>query len=267
MKISIATSYYNRKQLFINTLKTIQLSAQKDIEVVVADDCSAPEHRLEDILEDYPFVKLIRLEPQDRWYTNPCVPFNKAINAATGDIVVIQNPECLHAGDILSAIVDRIDDKTYITHGVYSASQEITQYISELPFDNPHIFHMIKSQLQPIQNLGYNGEGTLCWYNHSIYRPDAYHFLSAMTRKNMIELGGFDERYANGIGFDDDEFRYRIRLKGLDVLINDNPFAVHQWHYTENNFFAKSPNPREAFQQNQNLFNNVTQKSTSWHVN
>jgi hypothetical protein len=126
---------------------------------------------------------------------------------------------------------------------------------------------MIKAQITPMNNVNYVREGYACWYNHSIYRPAAYHFVSAITKKNMDKLNGFDERYSNGIGFDDDEFLYRIKLLGLDVQIHDEPFVIHQWHYSENNFFAKSENVGEAITKNQNLFNNVTKKSKSWYVN
>lgn len=268
MKVSIAMSYYNRKKLLINTLKTIQRSVHKDIEVVIADDCSAPEHRLEDILEEYPFVKLIRLEAEDRWYTNPCVPFNKAIRATTGDIVIIQNPECLHAGDILNDLVTRIKPNDYLTYAVYSADQEKTEFINDLPFDNEHIFHMIKSQLQPMANITYQGEGTACWYNHSVYRPDSYHFLGAMFKTDMDDLGGFDEKYSNGVGFDDDEFLYRIRLKSMATPIQDLPFAVHQWHYGENKLFNNHGHESlsAALRKNQTIFNNETKQNRSWRV-
>ncbi len=117
MKISIATSYYNRRPQFINTLKTIQQSKQIDnLELIVVDDCSNDEHRIEDLPATYPFLKVIRLESNDRWYTNPCVPFNKAIKQATGDIIVLQNPECLHVGDILTDIVNKINDDVYLTY-------------------------------------------------------------------------------------------------------------------------------------------------------
>lgn len=263
-------SYYNRKELLTNTLKTIQRSAQIDnVEVIIADDCSDEIHRLEDILPEFPFVKLIRLESKDRWYTNPCVPFNKAIKAATGDIIVIQNPECLHAGDILSDLVGRLKNNDYLTYAVYSADYERTEYIGELPFDSEHIFHMIRSQLQPMSNVTYQGEGTACWYNHSVYRPDSYHFFAAMMKKDMEDLGGFDERYANGVGFDDDEFLFRIRLKGMNVVIQDTPYAVHQWHYSENKLFTKHGHESltAALHKNQGIFNNITKSSKSWHVN
>lgn len=266
--ISIATPYYNRKPQFINTLKTIQKSKQIDnLELIVVDDCSSDEHKLDDIPEQFPFVKVITLKKEDRFYINPCIPFNKAIKAATGDIIVLQNPECLHVGDILTDIVNRITDDNYLTYGVYSASQEISSYINELPFENEHIFNMIKSQLMPMNNINYVSEGQSCWYNHSIYRPAAYHFVAAISKKNMDKLGGFDERYYNGIGFDDDEFLYRIKVLGLNIEIHDNPFAVHQWHYSENNFFANADNVSLAIQRNQDLFNNVTKKFKKPNVN
>jgi len=267
MKISIATSYYNRKPQFINTLKTIQKSKQIDnVELIVVDDCSDDEHRLDDIPQQFSFVKVIRLESKDRWYTNPCVPFNKAIKEASGDVIILQNPECLHVGDILSDVVNSINDDNYIAYGVYSINKSITDSIYDLPYNDDRIFDMIKAQIKPMNNINYVSEGQSCWYNHSVYRPAAYHFVSAISKKNMDILNGFDERYANGIGFDDDEFLFRIKLNKLNIEIHDNPFALHQWHYSENNFFAKSPNINEAIIKNQTLFNNITKNLKIPHV-
>ena len=266
--ISIATSYYNRRPQFINTLKTIQKSKQIDnLELIVVDDCSSEEHKIEDIPNQFPFVKVITLKKEDKNYINPCVPFNKAIKAATGDIIVLQNPECLHVGDILDDITKYITDNNYLTYGVYSANKEASYHINDLPFEHEHIFSMIKSQLMPMTNINFVSEGQSCWYNHSIYRPAAYHFVAAMKKTNMDILGGFDERYHNGIGFDDDEFLHRIKLLGLNIEIHDEPFAVHQWHYSENNFFANADNIGLAIQRNQNLFNSVTKTLRSPNVN
>ncbi len=263
MKLSIATSYYNRKPQFINTLKTINRSKQiNNLELIVVDDCSSNEHRLEDIVDEFPFIKIIRLEKKDKWYVNPCIPFNKAIKEATGDVIILQNPECLHVGDILDDIVNTINDNTYITYGIYSLDREMTNRLYDLPYENDEIFNLINSRISPLNNFGYSREGITSWYNHSKYRPAAYHFLSAITKINMNKLNGFDERYSNGIGFDDDELLFRIKLLGLDVLIHDTPFAIHQWHYNE----SRPENIWELFTKNQNLFNMVTKKLTTPYV-
>lgn len=258
MKISIVTAYYNRKQQFINTLKTISLSSViNDVEVIVTDDCSSDEHRLEDILDDFPFLKIIRLESKDRWYTNPSVPFNKSINSATGDIIVLQNPECLHVGDILSDVVKYVTNSNYITYGVYSINQSTTNKLNNLTY-HKGVFNEIKNVITPMNNISYAGEGRACWYNHSIHRPSGYHFIGAMMKSNMDKLNGFDEKFANGIGFDDDEFLFRVKLLGLETPIHDKPFGLHQWHYSENNFFAKEKNVGAALRKNQTLFNEIT---------
>ena len=59
--ISIVTAYYNRKQLFINTLKSIK--AQNStylLEVIAVDDGSEETERLEDLVSEFPFLKVIR---------------------------------------------------------------------------------------------------------------------------------------------------------------------------------------------------------------
>lgn len=268
MKISIVTSYYNRRQQLINTLKTISNSKQVDnVEMIVVNDCSSDEHLIDDLPEQFPFLRIINMDKTNRWYNNPCVPFNVAIKAATGDIIVIQNPECLHVGDILNDIVNKLTSKNYLTYAVYSTTKEITGYLNDLPYDNEYINHMITSQLQPMVDIKYVSEGQACWYNHSQYRPAGYHFVAAITKENMNDLNGFDERYSNGIGFDDDEFLFRVKLKGLNVEIHDEPFAVHQWHYSENNFFANVDNIDEAVRKNQMIFENITLKLTNCHVN
>jgi len=266
MRISIAMSYYNRKQQLINSLNTIKLSKLiNDVEVIIVDDCSNEEHKLDDILPAYPFVKLITLKSEDRWYTNPCVPFNKAIKECKGDIILLQNPECLHMGDILSDINKNINNRNYLVYGTYSINKIMSNALNKLEYNN-NVFNKINKIISPINNVGYIGEGTTCWYNHSIYRPVGYHFMSAMLKENMNKLNGFDERFSNGIGFDDDEFLFRIKLLGLDIEIKDKPFAIHQWHYSENNFFAKEKNISEALRKNQSLFQNITKLKKEYYA-
>jgi len=61
--VSIVTAYNNRWNLFEFTLRTIQKSKYTDFELVVVDDCSDEQHRLEEKLKLYNFPStLIRLE-------------------------------------------------------------------------------------------------------------------------------------------------------------------------------------------------------------
>ena len=205
--ISIVTSYYNRRQLFEKTLKTIQKSSIKDIEFIVVDDGSDPPHRLTDLQSRYPFLKIIRIEDKDKWYLNPCIPFNVGLRAAKGDIIVLQNPECLHVHDVLSYINDNLNDSNYLTISTYGLDAETNKLV------DPHLKNKTLNRfIDTLPQRSIFGNVSLGWYNHPKYRPGHYHFCSAITRDNLAKLNGFDERFANGIGYDDDEFLARIKM-------------------------------------------------------
>ena len=129
--ISIITAYHNRKDLLITTLKTIAKSSVKDIEFILVDDCSSDEHRVEDLVSEFPFLRIIRLEQKDKWYVNPCVVFNIGFNEAKGDIIILQNPECIHVGDVLER-ASRISEGEYLSFACYSISKDKTDIINSL---------------------------------------------------------------------------------------------------------------------------------------
>lgn len=262
--ISIVTAYFNRKPLFYNTLKSIDKSKVKDLEVIVVDDCSSEEHRLEDLTEEFDFLRVIRLEKENKWYVNPCVPFNVGIKEAKGDTIILQNPECFHIGDILSDVVGRIQDSNYLSYACYSLDKDRTDILKEIHSEDTET---IKEKIAPLPHQVITQEGGLGWYNHSKVRPVAYHFLSAIKKSNMDQLNGFDERYAKGIAYDDDELLVRVRRMGLNVEIVNNPFVLHQWHYDTNNFVTQATNTVELLNHNRNLLNNVTRREQTIRVN
>lgn len=260
MKFSIVTSYYNRKKQFINTLETIKKSSEiNNIEFITVDDASDDDHRIEDLLETYPFLKVIRVEKKDKWWTNPSVPFNMAISQASGDVIILQNPECLHLGDIIKDVKDKISDNNYLTYSVYSINENTTGKLFNLNYDQD-LFQQIDNIIGKKNNIGFTGVGQECWYNHPLFRPCYYHFISAITKKNMDILGGFDERYGTGSSYDDDEFLHRVKLLGLNLRVVGDVIGVHQWHYSNENRDANFYN-RES--KNRFLFNNITKKLTS----
>ena len=82
--ISIITGYYNRKNLFYQTLKSLTKSKFKDFEVIAVDDASSPEHRIEDFIDEFSFLNVIRINENQKWYINPCVAFNIGLKEAQG---------------------------------------------------------------------------------------------------------------------------------------------------------------------------------------
>lgn len=215
--VSIVMAYFERKSLLIKTLQSIEKSSIKDIEVIVVDDYSCEAERIEDLQSIYSFLKVIRVSKEEKWYECSCVAYNRGIAAIKGDIVIIQNPECLHIGDVLKYVVENITDDNYLSISAYSIHKlwlgNLEKYVSgfkELP------------QRKAVNDFG--------WRNHPVYHPVYLHFCSALTRKNMDILQGFDERYAMGIAYDDNELVERVTRLGLKKEIPTEVSVIHQGH-------------------------------------
>jgi hypothetical protein len=187
------------------------------------------------------------------------MPFNKGFEKAIGNIIVIQNPECIHVGDILSNTISEINNNNYISYSCYSILQDKTDIITEAIKNNNLDLRGAINTLQEIR--GTSNEG---WYNHPHFRPCYYHFCSAITKDNLDKLGGFDERYKNGYAFDDDEFLFRVKKIGLSVKIipPNSCFCVHQYHRSTM-FMRKS----RLWIKNKDIFNRITRRLTIRNIN
>jgi len=255
--ISILMAYYNRLPHLRRTLHSIAQSSIKDVEIIIVDDASAPEQRPNSACNEFPQlnIKIHNVDKVDKWYINPCVVYNTAFSLSTGDIILIQNPECIHVGNILSACTN-VTSTEYISFACYSLDEQQTLKIQASPVTIlfPHINKKPATE---------GGEG---WYNHPIYRQGGYHFASCITRDNFNALGGFDERYAHGVGYDDDELLYRIKLLGLKVTIPTEPYVYHQNHYYQTGVANANhwPNPKVD---NKQIFEERTKKENKVKVN
>lgn len=264
--ISVVTAYYNRKKLFIRTLKSmLTYYGQIDFEVIVVDDASDETERLEDLQSDFPFLKVIRLEKQNKWYKNPCIPFNMGFEEVKGDKIIIQNPECFHFGNILEYVEKHLEENVYLSFGCFSLDKTTTNS-EHLLFNRKNIENLISDN-----NLTFVKNGDLGWYNHSKFRPQAYHFCAAITKHDLYDLGGFDERYAKGVGYDDDDFVWRIKQKKMKIKFVDDVIVLHQNHYnySENKIKAEETIKQilDSYKRNKIIFEEITQRSNLYKVN
>jgi hypothetical protein len=87
------------------------------------------------------------------------------------------------------------------------------------------------------------------WYQHSKMRNCLFHFCSVMSSCNYINIGGFDERYCEGIGFDDESLLHRIRAVGVKIIPIDDLIVTHIEH--DRDYHDKN---RDLIEVNRNLF-------------
>jgi hypothetical protein len=233
-KLSIVMTYWNRKNELNFTLETISKSKYLNKEIIIIDDCSDNEHRLEDFIKNFNLdIKLIRIEPEEKGnIVNPCFAYNKGFDLATGEIIIIQNSECIHVGDICDLVNSNLSDDNYLSFSCISSPS--FDYNNELYEE----FHKNNDKTYDKNILEYCQKTifpiTERWYNHPIIKPTDYHFLTAITKNNLTKLGGFDQRYRYRASFDDDDLiqriRYILKLNVINYDPNIYPYAIHLMH-------------------------------------
>lgn len=210
-------TYYNRRFQLLNTLKSITLSSFKNFEVIVVDDGSDPEYDIQDLENHYTFLKVIRINPKHKHWHNPCIPYNIAFKFAIGEIIIIQNSENIHATDILQYTADNITSNDYFIYACLNIDHNLTRQIKLEDFNS---YEYIKNLTSTHNNN---------WYQHSQYRNKKYHFCTALYTHQLKKLNGFNEIFANGYCFDDNDFKNRA-CSLLNPKTIDSHYVIHQWH-------------------------------------
>lgn len=207
-------AYHDRREQLLNTLDSFV--GYDDIEVIIIND----SERLGLKNGDYKF-NITEIVIVEKDWVNAGVNFNIGFEYAMSinpDAVVIQNPECYHVGDIIGNVRNRLTDKNYLSFGCYSLSEE--QDITFRDFNN--------------ETATFSGQSA--WYNHSVYRPEALHFCSAITTENLKKINGFDERFIDDIAYEDNYLVHQVRCLGLNIEFIDDPYVLHQFHYNKKAF-------------------------------
>jgi len=220
-KVSVVTGHYNQKKLYINVLRSLLKSKYKnDIEVVVTDDGSDPDQRLDDVPAMFPElpIKLTTINKEDKKWGNSSIAFNISIYKAEGEITILNSAECYHATDYIAYVIEHLQRSDYYTCKTFALTEEMSKDIENtiktFPFES----------VRMIGNVG-------GWYNHPVYHQANSHWGSAIYTDIMQEkIGGFDERLAYGWGYDDWEMVTRIKRLGLRVSSPNDQLVLHQYH-------------------------------------
>jgi len=226
-KISIISAYFNRKTALLRTLKTIEKSSVKDFEYIIIDDGS--DQGIEDLSQRFSFIRLKRIK--NKTHINPCIPLNMAIAMVKSDLVLMQSPECMHIGDVLKYSLENSKNNYYHVFSCYSLSDYNSNALNDLNFNSSTFELSLTNMIGGFtkNNCEVNGRDN-SWFIHPDYRHAHLNFLSVMTKKDLYDLGGFDERFANGYAFEDSEFVSRVKKKGMKIQIVKKPFCIHQYH-------------------------------------
>lgn len=287
-KISIIMGYINRLIQLKFTLKTILNSSHKNLEIIIIND---GDEDISILKTEFNLLNIIIINNYLNIYQNPCMSYNRGIEQSSGEIILIQNPECCHVGDILTIINSTLkhdeylafsafylnnfndNDHLYSIYNTYNNNNK--EWSNELMF---HLFTLTEnediiknSQLDP---------STKGWCSHHFNNPNYYHFCSAIYRETLIDtIGGFTPDYKDGICFDDDDFIMKIKLSNLKMkyfqngysslsypeLVEFSAYVFHQHH--DRTFSYSNEQNLQLWKTNKEIFLKKTKYYISQKIN
>lgn len=191
--------YWNRPRELERSLASYaKVYPDLDIEFSICDDGSSPALQHTSFGANAHKVWLTALPPKAD-ARNPCVPINRAVRNCTNDLIVLTNPETEHRERVLDQMLDAwTGPNDYVIAGCR---------------DTTH-------------GAWYAGEGRSM--TGALAPPGIqYHFCVLFHRDLFERLGGFDEDYRDGHGYDDNDWAWRLHAVG-DVNVKYVPGVV--WH-------------------------------------
>jgi GT2 family glycosyltransferase len=236
--IAIIMTHFNRDALTKKSISSIlDQKYDGDYVIIVVDDSS-------DITFEYKHDKVVVIRTKKRKWCSPVIAYNYGIHEAlkhNPDIIIIQNSEAFHVGNVLNYISENLNDANYLSMGCIASDRKNTQE------DTLHKIVINYDNIQCVQNDA--DDNSVGWYNHSVIYPRAFDFCSAITTSNMKRLNGFDERFDIHVWYGDDNFRNRVRLLGLKTEIIDYPYVIHQWHSREHQPYGYTDKSFKLYQE------------------
>lgn len=233
--ISVVTVTYNRSLQLKRGIETILRQEVLPDELVIVDDGSIDDTaKVADKLIQYALDRGVKSQYIYLDYPQPrisCIPRNVGWKAAGGDIIVFTESECLHVGETIKQITDRLQETemTPVATQVWTMGQRIYGKLSDDDFRHPgRILSHEYAQLTDNGNM------------NNINAPDADFAITgsmncvvgclfACRKKWLEKVGGFDESF-QGHGFDDFDLFNRLAMIGHGIVhCNDIP-VIHQWH-------------------------------------
>lgn len=213
MKYSIIMPYYNRPEIRFAFDSFIKFYSERDdFEIIISEDTKNRDNverhqKLNDIINKYSEKLKITLILDPCVAINPATRYNRGVEVAKGSILIITNPETPHTMDIFKEL-DMVDfSNTYIVCAC--SAMHLVEDKGNF-FDNEHKFYM--------------------WYQHTVHRNANFHFCTAISKENYNKIGGFDEGYSKGLGFDDNNFVKRVEVGGLKIVPRDDLVTYHIEH-------------------------------------
>lgn len=233
-KTSIVTSMYNKNNEVLKTIDNLFLSSlinngNKDTEVIIIDDCSPLRTETENVINKHlPLLKdafgsvlFIRNESNLGFAKS----FNRGINIATGENLLITNDDVYFPVGSIQKLVDTLSESDhYALVGPISNNPELWSF--QYCMQAPKIKSFSVEEINKLESFSIR----LAYLMHDQRKTvdNLCGFCFATDASFLKSIGGFSEKYEHGY-FEDTDLIQRINHSyGLKkVAVNMEVFISH----------------------------------------
>jgi Predicted glycosyltransferases len=223
--LSIIIPYYNRRDILLNTLSSINLfSGDYPIETIVVDDGSDIGEWVDCAVDMFPKlnINLIYLRRPKAVWRGPTIAYNMGFNEAKGDVIFLNGVDCMHCGDLVGYVFRHMKENMYMNFSAYRGTNNINEVLKTFDWYDTAEMESLKGSFDLTRAEN--------WHIHSKFFYELAPFCAAINRSDMERLGGMDERFEQGVGYEDSDFTDRVKNLGLNAVMVDEPFCLHQRH-------------------------------------
>lgn len=166
-------------------------------------------------------IKLLKVNSE---FENNNILFNIGVKYSEGSILLFNDTEIVHVGDVISAAVKFVDNTNYVTFPVLKLPTEPLNPILETYLGKVH------NKMDEVPELHFGSKEALTqihtvyptnnfWSVHPTHNPTNYYYLSAIAKETLMNRlnGGFNEDFVNGHEYHDKEFIDRVYKANISV--------------------------------------------------
>ena len=208
MGLSIIIPTFNRAELLdIGLSSIVRQGISFDYEIIIENDGGEELETLDVIKKHSLPIRYYYIQKQEGLWTCPSVPINRGISRAKFDIVCLTCPEIFHIGRTFERMHKQCKDGVIvISNGKDDSSGNFLLFVKAT-----------------------NGAYDRNELNRCKYLATELPFCMMMTKKDFLSVGGYDEIYNDGIGYEDSDFVNKLRKKQFKFLKVDETI-VHLFH-------------------------------------
>ena len=236
LAISVIVTTYNRPDALAATLRGLAAQADRQFEVIVADDGSTSETSdfIRKIQQTFP-VPLQHVWHADQGFRAAAIT-NRAINQSTGDYIVLMDGDCIPRSCFINWQRKLAEPGWMVGGNRILLEEDFTRRIlkEELPVHLWKRNQWIKPRLRGWTNRMLPILVTLPDGRWRCKRPRDWRslrtFSMAVHREDLFNVNGLDEAYT-GWGSQDSDLIIRLMHSGVRVKSGRHASPVlHLWH-------------------------------------